>query len=240
MSTDFKYNEIISPSEWPSVPEYQNFKQKYVPEFELDYEKRLLEVREVCDFSDKEYKIMCKLIAHFRVGLSLTNNRYGTFEGDKNIKLEFLQDVNLVSDGSIPNIGYSPENDSYVFDLDWFSDLVKNLSKNSDFKLRNMGGIDNVDISPYDVMEISGVEETSHRIFKIIKSKNENDMASTLLPSDQYWKSEAERRAMLWKLGYVKRYFSDDPNYYSSLKETKTFYDLSYAKHVEQNKNNNE
>jgi len=71
---------------------------------------------------------------------------------------------------------------------------------------------------PYDdCFEIAGMEEAAHFMFHQEKSGFGKEGIVTNIPHMTEFTREMERRAMWWKLAYVKRYM---PRYYSSLKKT--------------------
>ena len=216
---------------WPSHESYSVLKEKRTSELREDYLQEFSNIEEFKNLSHEQTIIASKLMASFQFGVEMVDKKLGVVDITDSINIIFNKRSHRKSLDEI-DISYRPDRDAYIVGIEWFTKTVEETSKDKDFNFDSLGGIEGA-IDPYDGLEIAGVEEAAHRLYKHVKKPT--DMNTSNLPPDEYWASDIERRALLWKLGYTERYF---PQYHESLQTTKTYSDINRAVFKFQSDNN--
>mgnify|MGYP001791558480 CR=1 FL=1 len=150
-----------------------------------------------------------ELISRFFFGVWMAYRRIGFKYSSYNL----TYDTGEINDYS--GIGYNDESNSFAIKVDFMQEVLGKIKEKGNASISGMGIEEMVPTD--DFFELAGVEEAAHLMFfneyghlgKAALVTNDSDIS--------YHTSEIESRALIWKVGYVKRYM---PQYYGSLKRT--------------------
>lgn len=111
---------------------------------------------------------------------------------------------------------------AYDHNGNWFGIKISYLKKILDILEKKgsctiIGGGIEEKVPVEEFFEIAGVEEAAHLMFFQEKGCLGDGIIASAPEDLDYYTSDMEWRALIWKLWYVKKYF---PQYYNSLRET--------------------
>ena len=161
------------------------------------------------DLTEEQRSLGAELVAIFIFGLYATYKRFG-FKYE-NYKITFDTGNEVEYD----LLAYWLNGDSFGIKIDKFKDLLHGMTDPNLINVSMSGGGLRENIPVRDYWEIAGVEEAAHLIF--FKEKSRGRKALETGSELDYYTSEPERRALVWKLAYTKRYF---PQYADQLRKT--------------------
>lgn len=154
---------------------------------------------------------LCIYIARFLFGISNAYQRMGNKYQDYNL----VYDINKEKNENNISIAYNGESNSFIISVDFLTKIADIFEESKNIYVKGAGGIKSK-IPLEDFMEIAGIEEAAHLMFFNEKGQYGKDILDNVDPDIEYFTSDMESRALLWKLAYIKRYF---PQYYPDLKQ---------------------
>jgi len=176
--------------EWPDVSRYEY----------------LSEHSEFNSLTEDQKQLGANLLSHFFVGVNVAYFRYGNKYAD--------EDLLFATNAGDTTIAYAVDMKTFAVNLSWFLRVVKDPDRYIGTET-SVGGIENIQ-SLEDFFEIAGVEEAAHRIY--FKEEKKRSIPLTRIGKKyDYYLDDPENRALLWKAGFIKRYF---PQYYPSIRKT--------------------
>lgn len=161
------------------------------------------------DCSTEEIELISELLSRFLFGVQMAYFRFGF----KFPNLNFAFVTN--EDTDYHGIAFNPEFNGFYIKVNFLKDIIQSFRSGGGCFIQGAGMSEKITVE--DFLEIVGVEEASHLMFyneKRYMGKEEIPQEDKIL---QYFSSEMEFKALVWKLAYVKRYF---PQYYGLLKPT--------------------
>lgn len=161
------------------------------------------------DFSDDVIDQLGEYMARFFFGVRSVYRRYGFKYSEYN--LTYDEGNRNDYDG----IAFYDLGNQYIIKVSFFEKVAQILK---DCGSVTISGAGIQEMIPFeDMMEIAGVEEAAHYLY--FNEKGDHGAESLPDASDkiEYFTSDEESRALIWKLAYARRYF---PQYYDDLRDT--------------------
>lgn len=178
---------------WIPEVQYPTEKRSFIDVNSGDYGQFFKNNIHFPNWTDKEIRLAGRFVASFIFGALMANRKFGF----KYPLPKLIYDLGERDD--YHTIAYHGEEDAFIFRLREFKKIVEEKPKN----LRG-GGVRRA-MSREKWFELAGVEETAHSF--LYKEKGDWGRSATPTGSEyDYFTSEAEERALLWKIAYTRRY----------------------------------
>jgi hypothetical protein len=207
-STEFEQRLHLEP--WLTTDEYnlakKNFQEENIGSVLLYMEEDL--EGELSDLNETEFNKAAELISIFQFGAYMMFKRVG--HGDRDISVGI--DVSENTDYGFA--AYQPEIQIFLIKKSSLVEFVKDYIKDETSHY-DWSGME--DMRTEEIFEASGVEEAAHLIFHNKKGDLGRYMYEGNISDEEYFSSEIEYRAFLWKSAYVKRYM---PQYHDSIQNS--------------------
>ncbi|HKC04529.1 MAG TPA: hypothetical protein VKC54_01535 [Patescibacteria group bacterium] len=188
-------------TEWLSVEEYKRTKDAVIKKNAPVFENLIRNnPSKFSGFSDSQIKETSELMSLFVHGVTMVYKKFG--EKYKNIDIELSDET-----GSLFTVRWEPgpnPDPTYLINPKAIS-YWKDLKKDNVVWGIDSGGVRSPKFK--DIFELGGVEEAAHALFANEKKKLGKPAILSELPIMEYiLSSDAEYRALLWKLSYVRKY----------------------------------
>lgn len=210
-------------NDWLSKEEHDKWRGQFVATARKDHLGSINSLEVFNDLTAREKDLASTLLARFSFGVTNVLRHYGYKDYVVNIPLQFTKNDEIRGVAAALFIDETGKKKVGIFMRpDWLSELVR-FAEKGEFAEKLFYDSFTRRHDPYpipgDFFEIVGVEETAHYLFLQEKGEVHNN---NHFQAESYWSSDAEYRALMWKLSYTKRYF---PDYYEKLQEEKPWAD---------------
>ncbi|MCX6705166.1 MAG: hypothetical protein NT162_02405 [Candidatus Woesebacteria bacterium] len=210
---NIEVQENGQPAEWPPLDEYRESKDKAIDRYKPFIQDIVRSRYYLSDLNQKEFDDAIALLSTFVFGVEMIYKRFGWKKGV--VPIGFNLGGNLSSEPFGIEAYHDSPNRYYYFNVGTLEKIVTTVGKNGRLNNGEAGGIKHP--TALALFELGGVEEAAHFVF--LSVKKEVPAHSFMTASDElteYHTQDIERRALVWKIQYAKRY---KPEYVANLRK---------------------
>lgn len=200
-------------AEWPSLDEYRELKDKAIDRYKPLIQDIVRGRHYLSDLNQKQFDDAIELLSTFVFGVEMVYKRFGWKNGVVPIGFNLGGDLNSEPFGI--ETYHDSSNKHYYFNVGTLEKIVTTVGKNGRLNNGEAGGIKHP--TALALFELSGVEEAAHFVFlSVKKGVPEHVFMAASDELTEYHTQDIERRALVWKIQYAKRY---KPEYVANLRK---------------------
>lgn len=197
--------------EWPTKIWVDATRKVFIRIQKKSYLTFFQENEHFSDLPSEQKDLGAELLARFFFGVDMDYKRFGSKYPIYDIGLDAGEEADY------EGIAFWEDENKYLVRISWLKKVLEHNESEGKYFFNKGGGGIKQKVPAGDMFEIAGVEEAAH----LMLFNEKGDMGKKELDEagEKFWyqTSDAESRALKWKLAYVKRYM---PQYYDSLRQT--------------------